>query len=333
LVDEAHGAHFVCNQAFPKTALSEGADLVVQSLHKTLPSPTQTAILHEGVNWKGVKPGLPISSIEEALSIFQTTSPSWPFLVMMDEAINWLYHKGKQSYEELFDRMNQCINTIGNDHDYSQICNMNDPEENFSQYYQSIDKTRLVIYAPGHANELEQWLRYTHGIYIEMADEDSLVFIVTPFHTEKELTDLFSVLESSTIKWYIHKNFYQSNEYSRQHLQMKNHDHTHTQILETDGYFHKAMVHDTDGLWGMSIPKKGMGFQIALRKSSVLCPLNEAIGKISAKSIIPYPPGIPMIVPGEIFNSIVVELIQAHIDRGHSVLGMENSSVACVIEE
>ncbi len=48
IVDEAHGAHlpFGDGNYFPDGALQEGADLVIQSLHKTLPSLTQTAILH-----------------------------------------------------------------------------------------------------------------------------------------------------------------------------------------------------------------------------------------------------------------------------------------------
>ena len=46
IVDEAHGAHFAYGDAFPKSALELGADAVIQSVHKTLPSLTQTALLH-----------------------------------------------------------------------------------------------------------------------------------------------------------------------------------------------------------------------------------------------------------------------------------------------
>ena len=46
IVDEAHGAHFGMHGELPRPALSKGADVVIQSLHKTLPALTQTALLH-----------------------------------------------------------------------------------------------------------------------------------------------------------------------------------------------------------------------------------------------------------------------------------------------
>lgn len=46
IVDEAHGAHFAFHEAFPESAVFCGADAVIQSIHKTLPSLTQTALLH-----------------------------------------------------------------------------------------------------------------------------------------------------------------------------------------------------------------------------------------------------------------------------------------------
>ena len=71
IVDEAHGAHFGMHKAFPKSALSQGADIVIQSLHKTLPALTQTAIMH-------VKSRLvDIKKLEAMISVFETSSPSY----------------------------------------------------------------------------------------------------------------------------------------------------------------------------------------------------------------------------------------------------------------
>lgn len=54
IVDEAHGAHFRYHKGFPVSALDLGADVVIQSLHKTLPAFTQTSILHvKGIWWTG----------------------------------------------------------------------------------------------------------------------------------------------------------------------------------------------------------------------------------------------------------------------------------------
>lgn len=46
IVDEAHGAHFCFSDYFPKSAVACGADVVIQSTHKTLPAMTQTALIH-----------------------------------------------------------------------------------------------------------------------------------------------------------------------------------------------------------------------------------------------------------------------------------------------
>ena len=84
IVDEAHGAHFGMHPVFPESALQNGADLVIQSLHKTLPSLTQTALLHlrgERINKE---------KIEQYLKIFQTSSPSYVLMASMTSCIRWL---------------------------------------------------------------------------------------------------------------------------------------------------------------------------------------------------------------------------------------------------
>ena len=71
IVDEAHGAHFSRNSYFPASAIDCGADIVIQSVHKTLPSLTQTALLH--VNSDKVS----ISDISKFLGIYESSSPSY----------------------------------------------------------------------------------------------------------------------------------------------------------------------------------------------------------------------------------------------------------------
>ncbi len=92
IVDEAHGAHFGFHTAFPQSAVKLGADAVVQSMHKVLPSFTQTALLH-------LNPGL-IKPAEAArfLDIFETSSPSYVLMAGMEKCIRLLALHG----EELF---------------------------------------------------------------------------------------------------------------------------------------------------------------------------------------------------------------------------------------
>lgn len=81
IVDEAHGAHLGFDGRWPESSVKQGADLVIQSLHKTLPAPTQTAILH--VNGKLVDR----CRLRRFLGIYQTSSPSYIFMAAMEDAI------------------------------------------------------------------------------------------------------------------------------------------------------------------------------------------------------------------------------------------------------
>lgn len=96
LVDEAHGAHLLplaARYGFGGGALQGGADVVVQSAHKTLPSLTQTALLHCG------KASLAhAAEIERQLDVFETSSPSYVLLVSLDACTGWLQSEGEGAY-------------------------------------------------------------------------------------------------------------------------------------------------------------------------------------------------------------------------------------------
>ncbi len=95
IVDEAHGAHFGFHPAFPESAVSQGADIVVQSLHKTLPALTQCALLH--LNGSLVS----AERIRRYLDIYQTSSPSYVLMASMDECIRLIREQGEAFFEEL----------------------------------------------------------------------------------------------------------------------------------------------------------------------------------------------------------------------------------------
>lgn len=97
IVDEAHGAHFGMHPYFPEPALSCGADIVINSLHKTLPSLTQTALLHVQGNRADRE------KLRKYLDIYQTSSPSYVLMAGMDACVRLLQERGG----ELFDAFTQ----------------------------------------------------------------------------------------------------------------------------------------------------------------------------------------------------------------------------------
>ncbi|MBR1692101.1 MAG: aminotransferase class V-fold PLP-dependent enzyme, partial [Lachnospiraceae bacterium] len=103
IVDEAHGAHLPFSTCFPKSAVRCGADLVIHSLHKTLPSPTQTALLH--VNGDRVD----ADRLREFLSMYQTSSPSYIFMAAMQQCIEETAAKGDKWLSALSERLDAFV--------------------------------------------------------------------------------------------------------------------------------------------------------------------------------------------------------------------------------
>ena len=93
IVDEAHGAHFGFHPYFPNSSVRLGADLVIHSLHKTLPSLTQTALLHVNGNLVNRE------KLQRYLGIYQTSSPSYVLMAGMDECIRDVLLSGEDGVE------------------------------------------------------------------------------------------------------------------------------------------------------------------------------------------------------------------------------------------
>lgn len=94
-VDEAHGAHLGLFGTFGESAVQCGADLCTQSAHKTLPSLTQTAFLHMGKNSLADP-----RCVERQLSVFETSSPSYPLLASLDGCTGILRENGAQLFAQ-----------------------------------------------------------------------------------------------------------------------------------------------------------------------------------------------------------------------------------------
>ncbi len=89
IVDAAHGAHFGFSETFPAKAIALGADLSVESLHKTLPAYTQSAVLLLRKTSEG-KYRFDPERVRRYLEIFQSSSPSYVLMAGMDRCVRLL---------------------------------------------------------------------------------------------------------------------------------------------------------------------------------------------------------------------------------------------------
>ena len=183
LVDEAHGAHFAFSGHLPQTALQQGADACVQSLHKTMPALTQTALLHLGTN--RISP----DKIKRSISMLTTTSPSYMLMASIDFARDYAQRQGAEMYETLVRDLDAMKAEMAG---LEKLRLVPDSIQGFCR-----DATRLVVdtsRTAGSGYQVSSILQQNYGIIAEMADETHVVLIVTPADTGEELEALKKAL-------------------------------------------------------------------------------------------------------------------------------------------
>ena len=151
IVDEAHGAHFGLADGFPDTAIKHGADIVIQSIHKTLMGMTQTALLH--VSSEAVISGrVDIDKLEYFLRLYQTSSPSYVLMASVDECVSVLERRENRnelfkSYMDKIDRIHKKSKKWKDIHIFAPELTENVDKKKIYDY----DRGKLVIYSESGA--------------------------------------------------------------------------------------------------------------------------------------------------------------------------------------
>ena len=178
LVDSAHGAHLGFG-GFPKGAVECGADLVVHSLHKTLPCLTQTAMLHRRGNLVSGQ------AVQAAINMFQTSSPSYLLLASIDGCIGLLDKQG----ESLFRAWGETLSDFYQEARLLQNLRILDESGK--------DPSKLIIVTEGTdltGPMLMELLRKEHCIELEMAAERYGLAMTGMGDTKESLTRLLKAL-------------------------------------------------------------------------------------------------------------------------------------------
>ena len=184
IVDEAHGAHFAFHKDLPATALSLGADICVQSAHKTLPALGQTAFLHVG---RGSLIGR--DAVAQALRLVRSTSPSYLFMTSLDEAVFYMERHGES---EIGQRIRQIAKLKTAVRKYGVLDFLDE-----KTLHQPQDAMRLAVDfrktgVSGYC--MQRLLAETFHIYPEMADTYHVVFVITAANRPQEIEFLKQAL-------------------------------------------------------------------------------------------------------------------------------------------
>ena len=279
IVDEAHGAHLKFSSRLPCCALDEGADVCIQSAHKTLPALTQGAYIHI----KGNR--VDVDKVNFVLRLIQTSSPSYIIMAFLDIARAIMENYGSELIENLLNEVNQ----------FEKILYENTGFKIMSAHpllSEHIDKTRLVVNVKNTGKTgffIEKILRNQFNIQVEMSDLYNIVCIATVADGRKEFETLYLALSE------IDKQFQNSTEL------------TDINIKE------------------VIIPPQAVSPDKVMQRKCEKRKLTESVGKVSKGIITPYPPGVPVVCPGEFITLEAVEYITNVIEAGGIVNGVTDN--------
>lgn len=290
IVDEAHGAHLGLSSQIPQNSCSLGADIVIHSLHKTLPAMTQTALLHVNGNLVDRK------RLRRYLSIYQTSSPSYVFMASIDRTLTMMEENGEDYFKLFLERKSKLLKAL-------QACER-------IQIYQdkNADPCKLVLSikeTTWTGKTLYDKLRLEYGIQMEMAAGDYVVAILTIEDSEEGFSRLqHAIAELDRIL----------NE------EMKG--------VEPDLQFDEKPGEQK------VLPTAAIEYTIAealeLPHLSMLYEKTE--GRVSADFVYVYPPGVPILAPGERITYQHIKRLNKIQQENLDLKGIENEQIQVIKE-
>lgn len=278
LADEAHGCHFYFHQGFPAGAIRAGADGAAQSVHKTGGSLTQSALLHlRGSRLDGDR-------VSAALKLIQTSSPSYLLMASLDAARRRLAQHGPALLQGLLEAAAGIREELGRIRGIELFGpHLLDGDGVFAW-----DPARLVVRVSGlglDGRRAAGWLARNHGIYVEMADRDSIVLAPGPGVTRDDCRRLVRGMED---------------------------------LAAREG---RGPAPSFPGPREIPPARAAVKLREAWFAPSRPVRTGEAAGKVCAEWVAVYPPGIPAILPGEEVTAEMVNYLIGAREAGASFQG------------
>lgn len=302
IVDEAHGAHFGLSREFPKSAVSCNADIVIQSIHKTLMGMTQTAILHASKS-------APIEKLEYYLRVYQSSSPSYVLMSSIDACIGRLeediYNSG-QGQQELWGSYRHRLNKV-----YDAAIDWRDIAIYTPKQADIVDKNKvfdfdcgkLVIYSRSgmmSGKQLYDILREKYRLQLEMSLGEYCLAMTSCMDSDEGFERLIKALSE------IDGRLVQEERLADKEKP------EHSLVGEMRKAYNIIGQQHTESVCTIAEAFEGNKEEKELAENMVAADYGYV-----------YPPGIPFIVPGErVTNEIICDIIKAE-DAGYEVHGVD----------
>ena len=290
VVDEAHGAHMRFSDMFPRTALECGADIVIQSLHKTMPFLTQTSVIHMQGDL------IDRARLKKMLTILQTSSPSYVFMAQVDYVASMLEHEGAAMFRAYADRLSAFLASAkGLRH--IRLLGLENEIAGAHDVF-ALDVNKLVFLLPNAdtagamtGRDFELTLRDRFRVQLEMSGLAHGIALTSPADTDEGFARLLAGVTALD-----------------------------AEMAAGGTPAYTCPVHL------MPAPEIMLSPRAAVHRAAELVCLSEAEGRVAAEFLIPYPPGIPLAAPGERLTNAVLDGAALCLARGIPVVGLTQSA-------
>lgn len=291
IVDEAHGAHFGFHPYFPQNANTRGADIVIHSLHKTLPALTQTALLHINGSLASRK------GVREYLRMLQSSSPSYVLMSSIDSCIDMLENRRKELFDPYVKMLEKMRGRL------RQLKRLELVEtENF-------DRSKIVI-SVRHA---------------DMSSKRLYRILLNEYHLQMEMVAGTYILAMTSIG---------DTEDGMERLARA--------LKEIDAQADERMrsgncLEETPRIIGASLPRPEVVYNSSVMENMLdeaaisavpgskvrRLPWRDSVGYISTEYAYLYPPGSPLIVPGERVSQEAADMLQWYHNLRFAIEGLK----------
>ena len=305
IVDEAHGAHFRYDAMFPVSALDLGADVVIQSVHKTLPSLTQTALLHIKCNRPDGGCYADRERIDRYIHMVQSSSPSYVLMASIENSIYQMEQTDMAPYGKQLHKLRRRLGQMRHLRlaDTGLIGQAGIRDLDLSKIVVSTRGTCLYPAEDGLTGftgaQLDDILRREYHLEMEMCGADYVTAITTVMDSGEGLERLGDAL-------------------------------TRIDSQLTDaGYKPDGRSGDQKSVYSMRCDT-AMSMGEAMEENMASVGLEDSAGCISGEFVYIYPPGIPIVAPGEWISRPILEVILEYRDKGLPVQGPADQSLRTI---
>ncbi len=292
VVDEAHGAHFGSDPALPESALQQGADIVIQSTHKTLSALTQASMLHIGDD---ARRRVDVDALRQSLAMLQSSSPSALLTMSLDLAAEEHARNDFAAAKRVVALAASTRSTLADTLRSVRLL----AQDDFTTSAVRLDPTKLVF----DVTELgitgfgaRAWLKTNQRINVELADHRRIVCSLTVGDDESTAALLVSALDAL----------------ARDRNVSRSADHTVSTVID------------------LPPPTLALTPRQAVQSRARPVSTTDALGRTCAEYVIPYPPGIPLAAPGEVLTGDVLRALTNFQTSGARIVGPADPTLTTV---